>query len=385
MTGGDAIAARTLHVLVVSSELAPGGYGSGIALATFVAAASRHTAWSMKVVAPASRRSGGSVAGLERVRVVLVPTCEDAAGVRHVRRRVVQFPVRSVVQACRREFRPDVILSWQALPAGPAGVAAARFLGVPHVSRLHGPELLARRRGSRAVVRAAVRAVVDRSALVVAKSPQEADALVCYGYRGQTHVVPNAPHPRFGSLSHHPGWREPSRPVRLLVVSRLVQHKRVGLALEALEVLQRRQPGAFRLTVVGDGPLRSPLEALAAAKRLPAVFAGRLPHDQMPRIYREHDVVVHPSEHEGSCNAGLEALACGVPVVGCRSALHDVVRHGVDGVLLDDADGSSIADTLMRADVERLQSAVRRSRKTAADERLAKGYARALSFALDHG
>ena len=96
--------------------------------------------------------------------------------------------------------------------------------------------------------------------------------------------------------------------VILLIVARLIQDKRVALALQALELLELR--GASTI-VVGDGP-----ELAALSARFPSVrFTGRLPRSQALCFIAAADVLVSASAAEGAPTVVREARALGVPVV----------------------------------------------------------------------
>src|SRR5258707_6683666 len=61
------------------------------------------------------------------------------------------------------------------------------------------------------------------------------------------------------------------------------------------------------------------------------------------------DVFALTSRYEGFGNVLVEAMACGVPVVATRSAgTSEIVRDGVDGVLVDRHEPSAVADALER-------------------------------------
>lgn len=94
-----------------------------------------------------------------------------------------------------------------------------------------------------------------------------------------------------------------------LTVGRLTERKGVPDIVEVAAELSSR--GAeFRWYVIGDGPLRSRLEAAPDVEPL-----GRVPHDEIPEYYRAADLLVHPSLIEGLPNVLLEAAAVGLPSV----------------------------------------------------------------------
>src|SRR6202035_462534 len=82
-----------------------------------------------------------------------------------------------------------------------------------------------------------------------------------------------------------------------------------------------------RLVVAGDGPLRQRLERRARRDRLPVTFAGFLPdRTDLAALLAIADVAIAPGPAETFGLAGLEALACGTPVVvSAESALPEVV------------------------------------------------------------
>jgi glycosyltransferase involved in cell wall biosynthesis len=104
----------------------------------------------------------------------------------------------------------------------------------------------------------------------------------------------------------------------LIVVARLSEQKRVHLALEALAELWRRDV-RLPLTIVGDGPERSNLEARAETLGLGSSihFTGMVPPSEVGRRLAEMDVMLFTSRAEGFGLTAVEALATGVPVVAC--------------------------------------------------------------------
>ncbi len=92
----------------------------------------------------------------------------------------------------------------------------------------------------------------------------------------------------------------------------LIPRKRPDLVLQAASLL----PGA-RVTMVGEGPERASLEALAQSLgiRDRVSFLGQQQPEKMPELLGAADVLMLPSEREGWANVLLEAMACGTPVV----------------------------------------------------------------------
>lgn len=137
---------------------------------------------------------------------------------------------------------------------------------------------------------------------------------------------------------------------RLVVaVGRLVSQKRLDRFLRALALARRDDP-ALRGVVVGDGPERSELEALARRLGLlpgAVAFLGR--RDDVPALLRAADVLVLTSDHEGSPNVVLEAMACRRPVVTTPAGeAGAIVVDGETGYVVPFDDLPLMAERLVR-------------------------------------
>jgi len=105
-------------------------------------------------------------------------------------------------------------------------------------------------------------------------------------------------------------------------VGRLVEEKGVQILLQAVDGLE----GEWRLRILGSGPLQSQLKALAQRSDVTdrVSFQSPIPSAQMPAFYNQLDTLVLPSLtrprwKEQFGRVLIEAMACGVPVVGSRS------------------------------------------------------------------
>jgi glycosyltransferase involved in cell wall biosynthesis len=139
----------------------------------------------------------------------------------------------------------------------------------------------------------------------------------------------------------------------LVSVGRLAPQKGFDLLLPAFARLLVRHPDAH-LTVLGDGPDRASLEALAGELGIAAsvTFAG-FSSSPLPSV-RAADLFVLASRYEGFPNAALEALACGTPIVltDCPGANAEIVVGGMNGRLAASAEPDVLARTLEAAIAE---------------------------------
>ena len=178
---------------------------------------------------------------------------------------------------------------------------------------------------------------------------------------GHAFLIPNAVPDHFFAAS--PGLRNSaSSCVRLLTVCQLEPHKGVRQLLRALTIGQAAKD--CQLTVVGDGSQRVMLERMASVAGIRAHFLGRIPNDLLPAVYAAHHAFVLASAMEACSNAVLEAMACGLPVIGSSSALSDLVEDGVTGVLADGTNEHEISQAItrflgMRAQMRAMREAAR--------------------------
>src|SRR6185312_1674268 len=112
--------------------------------------------------------------------------------------------------------------------------------------------------------------------------------------------------------------RPADAPPTLVTVGHLVARKRHADVIEALALLAPAHP-RLRYEIVGDGPERAPLERLVAERGLRdrVDFAGQLP-PAAARARAAADLFVLPSVDEAFGVAYVEAMAAGVPAIGCQ-------------------------------------------------------------------
>lgn len=140
----------------------------------------------------------------------------------------------------------------------------------------------------------------------------------------------------------------------LMTVGRLAANERYKGFDEVIELmphLLRRHPD-LKYMIVGDGPDRPRLEALARAHSISdkVIFAGRISEDDKVDYYNLADVYVMPSSGEGFGIVLIEAAACGVPVVGSSiDGSREALLDGKLGRLVDPADVVGLYEAIAAA------------------------------------
>ena len=138
-------------------------------------------------------------------------------------------------------------------------------------------------------------------------------------------------------------------------VGALRVEKRFDVLLRAAAVLVTRCPG-LRVVVVGEGPERPRLEALAAELGLGDILLLLGARDDVPDILAALDVAVCASDFEGSPLSVMEYMEAGLPVVATAvGGLPQMIHEGVHGVLVPRRDPAALADAVeeLLADPER--------------------------------
>jgi glycosyltransferase involved in cell wall biosynthesis len=137
----------------------------------------------------------------------------------------------------------------------------------------------------------------------------------------------------------------------LVWVGNLVPVKGLEVLLGACAALRDRG-AAFRLYLIGDGPLRAALEARCRALALsPLVtFVGPRLHSQLPDWYRAADLTVLTSWSEGLPNVLRESLACGTPFVATDvGGVSEIDVLGSFNRLVPAGDTSAVAEAIAQS------------------------------------
>ena len=140
-----------------------------------------------------------------------------------------------------------------------------------------------------------------------------------------------------------------AEPATVVSVARLVEKKGLDDLVRACGLLAKGGT-AVRLDLVGDGPLREQLTALAAEQGADVRFLGSLDHDEVLACYRRAAVFSLPcviastGDRDGLPTAVLEAMASGLPAVTTGvNGLAEAVIDGETGLVVPPRDPAALA------------------------------------------
>lgn len=136
-------------------------------------------------------------------------------------------------------------------------------------------------------------------------------------------------------------------------VGQLAPHKGIDRLLEAMPTVWAAHPGAGLLIAGAPTPhveeLRRHIARLEEGFRQKVRLIEGFMEDQKPSLLAACDLLVYPSRYESFGLVFLEAWASGIPVIGCRGgAVEDVIREGVDGLLVRPDSAPEIAAAIVR-------------------------------------
>lgn len=193
-----------------------------------------------------------------------------------------------------REF--DLIHAHNAVPA--ADAVAATGTKTPLIVSVHGGDVYyTATRWPGATDRA-----FGAAELILANSAGTANKVKQLGYDAQVlHLGTDIP----TKITRN------ERPRTVVTVAHLVARKRHADVIAAMARLE-----GWRYVIIGDGPERSSLQALARQTGVDVEFAGQLPHEEALALARQCTVFAMPSTEEAFGVAYIEAMAGGLPAIG---------------------------------------------------------------------
>ncbi len=126
--------------------------------------------------------------------------------------------------------------------------------------------------------------------------------------------------------------------IKIISVGNLIPLKGHDYTLRALKVLNEKYPDKFCMKLLGRGYLEQELKALAVELGIDDIveFEGYIPYSELANEVRKGDVFVLPSYYEALGCVYLEAMASGLPSIGCKNnGIDEIIEDGVDGFLID--------------------------------------------------
>jgi glycosyltransferase involved in cell wall biosynthesis len=336
-----------MRILIINSEYPPIGGGAGNASANIAREMEKSGQEVCVLTSAFGRLPRNEATGSLRVmRVTSLRRRMDRSGALEQG----MFILTGTVAALRLIscWKPDIVIAFFGVPAGPIALFAKLFFKIPYVVSLRGGDVPGFRPYDfgtyHKVIAPLLRLIWRNASAIVANSDGLRKLALSFDDRFPISIIPNGVDlERFTSPLLR-SWDPP----RLLFVGRIVHQKGLDLLLSALSELKDLP---WEMTIVGDGPQREPLREAAANFGLEQRihFASWRRGADLEAEYGRANLFVFPSRHEGMPNVVLEAMACGLPVIATRiPGNEELVSAGVTGELVPPEDSSAMKGALER-------------------------------------
>lgn len=126
----------------------------------------------------------------------------------------------------------------------------------------------------------------------------------------------------------------------VIYVGRISREKNLKALFEAIRSL------SVRSLIIGDGELRAGFQRQYISSKDKITFLGNVPNRDLPLYLNQARLFILPSLYEGHPKTLLEAMACGMPVIGANSpGIREIITHGENGWLCE-TDEESIKNAI---------------------------------------
>ncbi len=306
------------------------------------------------VASPANKKK---IEGISGFRVVFLPSLPALAypGER------AGFPLGATALSEVVKFKPDIIHTHTPLPVGWAAVAAAKMLGAKLVGTHHTfydhylKHMKLDYQWGRKFSWQYTVGYYNRCDLVLSPSASLAEELKTHGLTKPVEILLN---PIDTELFSPPTAGEKKILKKefgitgksLVYMGRLSYEKSIDQIVEAFASAVKKNP-ELTLMLVGDGPEREKLAALAAklgvADKL--IFTGVRRGKGLAESMCANDVFITASKSENMPLSVLEAMAAGLPVISVKEkGLQEMVDEGASGVFMPTDNPTGMAEVILR-------------------------------------
>jgi len=225
----------------------------------------------------------------------------------------------------------------------------ARLFGLPVIFHVHGAAFDVFYSGASPALKRRISSTLRGAALVIALSEEWRDRLLKMAPSARIRVLPNPVDCRFFARAIDMRRPAPERGGTLLFLGAFGKRKGVFDLLEAMDIVRRTRPAAV-LELGGDQEVRAVRDIIATKGLADNVrVLGWVRGEEKLAAFARAHMLVLPSYQEGLPIAVLEALAAGLPIVTTPvGGIPEVVKDGVNGLLVKPGDAGATADAVLR-------------------------------------
>lgn len=255
-------------------------------------------------------------------------------------------------KAVIKKIKPDLIHCFFTLPSGSFGLYCKKVYGIPYITSVLGADVPGFNIGDwrldvyHSLTKFISRAIWDNSSHIVANSSSLKDTCKKFSPKHNIEIITNG----VDTELFYPGKKNDySGEVQLLFVSRLMLQKGVDTLIKTCGLLKERGINNFKLTIVGEGHLKSLMFSLIDKFNLREKinFLGWKDLEELPDIYRKADIFILPSVMEGMSSVTLQAMASGLPIVASKVlGFEEILEEDVNGLTAEYNDPADFANQI---------------------------------------
>lgn len=254
--------------------------------------------------------------------------------------------IRKTIKKINKFFRFDLIHSHVVLPDGYAVMLLNNTYKVPHVTTVHGQDLQYTI-DKNIRCRRNLYKVFNKADLIITVSAKLKNLLSNKVLSNKVRVINNG----FESehmVNQNNKISNLKGEIILLTVGSLIKTKGIDISIKAVSKLVVKYP-EIKYYIIGEGEQKNELLNLVERLNLKkhVYFLGRLHHNEVIEYMLKSDIFVLPSWQEGFGVVYIEAMSCGIPVIGVKGeGIEDVIEHNYNGFLVEPKSINDIINTV---------------------------------------
>ena len=262
--------------------------------------------------------------------------------------KVIKYTVFYLQVLCHLLFKKyDIVYVQTITTSMPPLLLVSMFKTVPMVFNVHGADVITISKRTE-ILKNMAAPLLNKAKLVVAPS-EYFKGVVLDSF---PNLVPDkvfvSPSGGVDLTLFHPEEKQTPEMV-LGFVSRIDCGKGWDTYIEALSLLKKKGY-KVRGIIAGRGTEQMAMLKMMKVKDVEDIieYVGPVPHDKLPSLFMKLDAFVFPTRRSESLGlVGVEALACGIPVVGSNyAALPEYIKNGYNGFLFNHNDEGDLCDKL---------------------------------------